>query len=202
MEPINKHEGVAAILDRANVDTDQIIPKQFLKQTSREGFGKNLFYDWRYLDDGADNPDFELNQPAFENASILVAGDNFGCGSSREHAAWAVLDYGFRVVVSTSFADIFFNNSAKNGILLITVSTDHLTKLMDEIRQNPGVRFAVDLENQNLKTPGGLAIDFEIDPFRKECLIKGLDDIAWTLQYQSEIESFETGQKKNQPWLW
>lgn len=202
MEPINKHKGVAALLDRANVDTDQIIPKQFLKETSREGFGKNLFFDWRYLENGDDNPEFELNSPVFKNASILVAGDNFGCGSSREHAAWAVLDYGFKVVISTSFADIFFNNSAKNGILLITVSTEDLSKLMNEIRGNEGVSFSVDLESQKLTTPGGLDISFEIDPFRKECLLKGLDDIDWTLQYLSKIQTFEENQRSDQPWLW
>lgn len=202
MEALNKHEGIAALLDVQNVDTDQIIPKQFLKEISRIGFGKNLFYDWRYLSDGSENPDFELNKPAFKGASILVAGDNFGCGSSREHAPWALLDFGFRVIVSTSFADIFYSNCFKNSILPIRVSQEELADLMAEIRSNEGVRFSVDLEAQTLTTPAGKVVRFALDPFKKECLLKGLDDIGWTLEYADKIDAFEARQKSELPWLW
>lgn len=202
MESLTIHEGIAALLDRSNVDTDQIIPKQFLKKVDRAGYGEHLFHDWRFLEDGSDNPDFELNNPAFKNASILVAGDNFGCGSSREHAPWSILDYGFRVVVSTSYADIFYNNCFKNGILPIIVEAAELSKLMAEIRENEGVSFKVDLAAQQLSTPAGNTIGFDVDTFRKECLLKGLDDIAWTLQHDAKIGEFEEGQKASAPWLW
>lgn len=202
MEPLTIHEGVAALLDRTNVDTDQIIPKQFLKKTDRAGYGAHLFHDWRFLEDGSDNPDFELNKPAFKGASILVTGDNFGCGSSREHAPWSILDYGFRVVVSTSYADIFFSNCFKNGILPIVVKTEELTQLMSEIRGSEGVSFKVDLEAQQLTTPGGIQIAFSVNAFRRECLLKGLDDISWTLQHEGAISEFETRQQADQPWLW
>jgi len=202
MEPLTAHEGIAALLDRSNVDTDQIIPKQFLKKVSRTGYGIHLFHDWRFLENGSDNPDFELNNPAFKGASILVAGDNFGCGSSREHAPWSILDYGFRVVVSTSYADIFYSNCFKNGILPVVVSVPDLAKLMSEIRENEGVQFKVDLTEQQLTTPAGTAISFVVDDFRRECLLSGLDDISWTLQHESAIGDFEQKQQGTDPWLW
>lgn len=202
MDFSNVHQGIAAKFDRTNVDTDQIIPKQFLKKTSKSGYGKHLFNDWRYLEDGSDNIDFELNKPAFKGATILVAGDNFGCGSSREHAAWSIGDYGFQVIISTSFADIFFNNCFKNGILPISVTAEALSSLMDEIEENEGVQFSVDLENQKITTPNQIEIDFDIDPFRKENLLKGLDEISWTLQYTDQIKKFEENQIKREPWLW
>ncbi len=202
MEPLTVHEGITALLDRTNVDTDQIIPKQFLKKVSRTGYGAYLFYDWRFLENGNDNPDFELNKQAFKGASILVAGDNFGCGSSREHAPWSILDYGFRVVVSTSFADIFYSNCFKNGILPVVVQAADLSQLMSEIRDNEGVQFKVDLGAQQLSTPKGTIIGFEVDEFRKECLLGGLDDISWTMQFDSEISEFEEKQRSTEPWLW
>jgi len=202
MEPLTVYEGIAALLDRTNVDTDQIIPKQFLKRVSRSGYGAYLFYDWRFLENGSDNPDFELNKQAFKGASILVAGDNFGCGSSREHAPWSILDYGFRVVVSTSFADIFYNNCFKNGILPAVVQTADLSQLMSEIRENEGVQFKIDLAAQQLSTPKGTVVGFEVDEFRKECLLGGLDDISWTMQFDSEISEFEEKQRSTDPWLW
>ena len=204
MEPFIKHHGIVALLDRQNVDTDQIIPKQFLKKISKSGFGIHLFHDWRFLDNQGqkDNPQFELNNPKFKGASILVAGDNFGCGSSREHVPWGLLDYGFKVVISTSFADIFFNNCFKNGILPIKVSEQELANLMNEISQDKGVSYTVDLEKERIKTPGGLDIHFEIDSFKKSSLLQGLNDIGWTLQYEDKIQNFETQQKQNQPWLW
>ena len=202
MEPFTKHTGIAALMNRRNVDTDQIIPKQFLKKVERTGFGVHLFQDWRYQADGSENPEFELNNPAFKGASILVAGDNFGCGSSREHAPWAIRDYGFSVIISTSFADIFFSNCFKNGILPIRVSEAELQSLMEEIAANEGVEFSVDLEAQALTTPGGQSIQFEIDAFRKDSLLQGLDDIAWTQKHQDEILAFEKRQQQEQPWLW
>lgn len=202
MEPFQEHTGIACLLQRNNIDTDLIIPKQFLKKVERSGFGKHLFHDWRYLEDGSDNQEFELNQPVFKGASILVAGDNFGCGSSREHAPWALLDYGFRVIVSTSFADIFFSNCFKNGILPIRVSQENLTRLMDEISAQPGTQFTISLEKQCLSTPKGNEVHFEIDNFRKNSLLKGLDDISWTLEHKEKIEAFETRQKADMPWLW
>jgi len=202
MEPYKKHESVAALLNRSNVDTDQIIPKQFLKKVERSGFGVHLFHDWRYNDDGSDNMEFELNNPAFSNAKILVAGDNFGCGSSREHAPWAIEDYGFNTIISTSYADIFFNNCFKNGILPIVVSEDVLKSVMDEIAANEGVKFVVDLDSQTVTTPAGTLINFEIDPFRKNNLLKGLDDIGLTLQNCDKIDEFEAKQKQALPWLW
>jgi len=202
MEPYVKHTSIAALMDRSNVDTDQIIPKQFLKKVERTGFGIHLFHDWRFLPDGSPNPDFELNKPAFKGARILVAGDNFGCGSSREHAPWAIADYGINTIVSTSYADIFYNNCFKNGILPIVVTRTELDRLMDEIRQNEGVKFTVDLENQQLSTPAGSAIRIELDGFRKETMLKGLDDIALTLQHVEKITAFEQRQQLQVPWLW
>ncbi|MEX2353114.1 MAG: 3-isopropylmalate dehydratase small subunit [Gammaproteobacteria bacterium] len=202
MEPYVKHESIAALMDRNNVDTDQIIPKQFLKKVERTGFGVHLFHDWRYLADGSDNPEFELNKPAFKGAKILVTGDNFGCGSSREHAPWAIADYGFNTIISTSYADIFYNNCFKNGILPVVVSKTELQQLMNEIRNNEGVRFTVDLENQQITTPAGIMIRIELDDFRKETLLQGLDDIAMTLQHVDKIDTFEKRQKQELPWLW
>jgi len=202
MKAYNKHQSIAALLNRSNVDTDQIIPKQFLKKVERSGFGVHLFHDWRYNDDGSNNIDFELNKPAFDGAKILVAGDNFGCGSSREHAPWAIEDYGFNTIISTSYADIFYNNCFKNGILPIVVSEDVLNMLIQEISANEGVKFVVDLENQCVTTDAGLVVNFEIDPFRKNNLLKGLDDIGLTLQYSDKIDAFESRQKQDLPWLW
>ncbi len=202
MEPYLKHDSIAALMDRNNVDTDQIIPKQFLKKVERSGFGIHLFHDWRYNDDGSDNAEFELNKPAFKGAKILVAGDNFGCGSSREHAPWAIADYGFNTIISTSYADIFYNNCFKNGILAIRVSQEQLDTLMAEISTNEGVRFTVDLENQQVITPAGNGFTFEIDPFRKGNLLSGLDDIGLTLKHVDKISAYEVTHKQNFPWLW
>lgn len=203
MEAYKKHTSIAALMDRSNVDTDQIIPKEFLKKIERTGFGIHLFHNWRYLADNVSpNPAFELNKPAFQGAKILVAGDNFGCGSSREHAPWAIADYGFNTVISTSFADIFFSNCFKNSILPIKVSESELAALMAEISANEGVEFTVDLEKQTVTTPGGLAISFEVDAFRKQSLLDGLDDIAWTLKHEDKITAFEEKQKQTLPWLW
>ena len=202
MEPYLKHDSVAALMDRNNVDTDQIIPKQFLKKVERSGFGIHLFHDWRYNDDGTDNAEFELNKPAFKGARILVAGDNFGCGSSREHAPWAIADYGFNTIISTSYADIFYNNCFKNGILAIRVSQEELEKVMAEISADEGVRFTVDLENQQVITPAGNGFTFEIDPFRKGNLLSGLDDIGLTLKHVDKITAYEVTHKQNFPWLW
>jgi 3-isopropylmalate/(R)-2-methylmalate dehydratase small subunit len=202
MEPYLKHDSIAALMDRNNVDTDQIIPKQFLKKVERSGFGIHLFHDWRYNDDGSDNAEFELNKPAFKGAKILVAGDNFGCGSSREHAPWAIADYGFNTIISTSYADIFYNNCFKNGILAIRVSQEQLDKLMAEISTNEGVSFTVDLENQQVITPAGNGFTFEIDPFRKGNLLSGLDDIGLTLKHVDKISAYEVQHKQNFPWLW
>ena len=202
MQQYKKHESIAALMNRSNVDTDQIIPKQFLKKVERSGFGKHLFHDWRFNEDGSDKPEFELNKPAFKDAKILVAGDNFGCGSSREHAPWAIADYGFNTLISTSYADIFYNNCFKNGILAIKVDHNQLEKLMQEIAANEGVRFVVDLEMQEVTTPAGNGFKFEIAPFRKENLLKGLDDIGVTLKHIDKIDQFEARHKQDYPWLW
>ena len=202
MEPYNKHESIAALMKRSNVDTDQIIPTQFLKKVERSGFGKHLFHDWRFNEDGSDNAEFELNKPTFKGAKILVVGDNFGCGSSREHAPWAIADYGFNTIISSSYAEIFYNNCFKNSILPIIVNKDQLARLMNEISANEGVRFIVDLENQELTTPAGNGFKFEVDPFRKNNLLKGLDDIGLTLQHIDEIDQYEKKHKQDFPWLW
>ncbi|TAJ92751.1 MAG: 3-isopropylmalate dehydratase small subunit [Gammaproteobacteria bacterium] len=202
MKPYEKHTSIAALLNRSNVDTDQIIPKQFLKKVERSGFGIHLFHDWRFLPDGRPNPDFELNKPAFQGARILVAGDNFGCGSSREHAPWAIADYGFNTIIATSFADIFFNNCFKNGILPITVDRTELDALITEIDANPGARFTVDLEEQTVETESGRVIRFTIDDFRKKNLLKGLDEIGLTLEFERQIAAFEAEQKTRLRWLW
>ncbi len=202
MKAYENHESVAALMNRSNVDTDQIIPKQFLKKVERTGFGIHLFHDWRFNPDGSENVGFELNKPVFKDAKILVTGDNFGCGSSREHAPWAIADYGFNTIISTSYADIFFNNCFKNCILPIVVSQAQLDALMEEIAGNEGVAFSVDLAKQTVTTPGGIHIDFEIDEFRKENLLLGLDDIGLTLQQEEKISEFEEKQKSSLPWLW
>lgn len=203
MQAYIKHTSIAALMDRSNVDTDQIIPKNFLKKIERTGFGIHLFHNWRFLSDNVTpNPDFELNKIAFQGAKILVAGENFGCGSSREHAQWAIAEYGFNTIISTKFADIFFNNCFKNSILPIKVTKTELSALMSEIKENEGVEFAVDLEDQTVTTHSGTIISFDIDAFRKESLLYGLDDIACTLKHEDKIRAFEDAQKKKLPWLW
>lgn len=202
MKAYKNHTSVAALMNRSNVDTDQIIPKQFLKKVERTGFGIHLFHDWRFLDDGSENPAFELNKPAFKGAKILVAGDNFGCGSSREHAPWAIEDFGFNTIISTSYADIFYSNCFKNGILPIRVSKEVLAALMAEIDANEGVEFTVDLPAQTVTTPGGIVINVEVDEFRKQSLIEGADDISWTLKHETKISEFEAKNKQQFPWLW
>lgn len=203
MQPFQTLTATAAKLDQVNVDTDQIIPKQFLKKIERTGFGIHLFHDWRFLDDAGQktNPDFILNQSRYQGAQILVAGDNFGCGSSREHAPWALLDYGFRSIIAPSFADIFYSNCAKNGVLLVALPEASVQQLFTEIEENVGCELTVDLPNQKVQSPKGLEFSFEIDPFVKHRLLNGLDDIGWTLQYQSEIESFESNYQKQAPWM-
>lgn len=191
MKPFKRITGVAAALDRVNVDTDQIISKQYLKRIERTGFGRFLFADWRFKEDGSPDPDFELNRPEFADASILVAGANFGCGSSREHAPWALLDYGFRVIIAPSFADIFYNNCFKNGMLPIRLPEPRVQELFQLIAENPGVQFTVDLESRTISGEQGLSIAFEVDAFRREALLNGLDDIGLTLQYEEEIGKYE-----------
>jgi 3-isopropylmalate/(R)-2-methylmalate dehydratase small subunit len=201
MEKFTTLTGVAAPLAMINVDTDMIIPKQFLKTIKRTGLGKNLFDEMRYKDDGSENPDFVLNKPAYRKAQILVAGDNFGCGSSREHAPWALLDFGIRCVISTSFADIFYNNCFKNGILPIKVSPEDLEKLMDDAERGANAVVTVDLEAEEIRGPDGGTIPFEIDPFRRQCLLEGLDDIGLTLKKDASIGSFEAKAAEARPWL-
>jgi len=201
MEKFNKLNGIAAAMPLVNIDTDMIIPKQYLKTIQRAGLGKNLFAEMRYEDDGSDRQDFVLNQPAYRKAKILVAGDNFGCGSSREHAPWALLDFGIRCVISTSFADIFYNNCFKNGILPIVVSKEQHEKLLDDADRGSNATISVDLEAQEIKGPDGGTISFELDPFRKHCLLNGLDDIGLTLEKTDKVNRFEEQQKLSQPWL-
>jgi len=201
MEKFTVLEGVAAPLKLVNVDTDMIIPKQYLKTIQRTGLGKGLFSEMRYKDDGSDNPDFILNQPAYSKARILVAGDNFGCGSSREHAPWALLDFGIRCIISTSFADIFYNNCFKNGVLPIVVSKDDLDKLFDDADRGANATLTIDLTAQEIRGPDGGKIHFEIDPFRKHCLLNGLDDIGLTLEKAPAIDSYEAAKGTERPWL-
>jgi 3-isopropylmalate/(R)-2-methylmalate dehydratase small subunit len=191
MEPFTKHRGLVATLDRINVDTDQIIPAQFLKRIERTGFGEFLFYDWRFKD-GAPDPNFELNQPRFAGASILVARANFGCGSSREHAPWALLDYGFRSIIAPSFADIFYNNCFKNGMLPIRLTETQVDEIFRRANAEPGYELTVDLERQWITDDSG-RFSFEIDPFRRQCLLKGLDDIGLTLHHEDRIREYEAG---------
>ncbi|MDC1171484.1 3-isopropylmalate dehydratase small subunit [Alphaproteobacteria bacterium] len=201
MEKFDKHSGVAAPLNMINIDTDKLIPKQFLKTIKRTGLGQYLFNEIRFNADGSENKDFILNKPAYRDASILVAGDNFGCGSSREHAPWALLDFGVKCVISTSFADIFFNNCFKNGILPIVVSKEQLDQLMDDANNGANSILDIDLENQQIGRPNGDKINFEIDEFRKHCLINGLDDIGLTMQKQDSIGDFEKRREIEQPWV-
>lgn len=210
MEPFVKQSGIVAPMDRANIDTDMIIPKQFLKSIKRSGFGPNLFDELRYLDEGqpdADNsgrplnPDFVLNQPRYKGASVLLARENFGCGSSREHAPWALEDFGFRTIIAPSYADIFFNNSFKNGLLPIVLDEEIVDGLFKEVQANEGYELTVDLENQNIIKPNGDTIAFEVDSFRKHCLLNGLDDIGLTLQDADDIKAYEDKRRQTSPWL-
>jgi 3-isopropylmalate/(R)-2-methylmalate dehydratase small subunit len=211
MQPFRVHSGIVAPLDRANVDTDAIIPKQFLKSIKRAGFGVNLFDAWRYLDHGEPgmdpatrrpNPDFVLNAPRYRGATILLARRNFGCGSSREHAPWALADYGFRALIAPSYADIFFNNCFKNGLLPIVLPDSAVDRLFADVAAFPGFTLTIDLERQRVaNTDGSLAFDFDIDAFRKQCLLNGWDDIGLTLQHADEIRAFEARHLHEQPWL-
>ncbi|ODC03306.1 3-isopropylmalate dehydratase small subunit [Terasakiispira papahanaumokuakeensis] len=210
MQKFTVVDGIVAPMDRANVDTDLIIPKQFLKSIKRTGFGPNLFDELRYEDEGYPgkdpesrtlNPDFVLNQSRFKGAEVLLARQNFGCGSSREHAPWALVDFGFRVVIAPSFADIFYNNSFKNGLLLITLDDAIVDRLFQAVEQQPGYQLHVDLESQQVRTPEGESYAFDVDPFRKHCLLNGLDDIGLTLQDADAIRAYETKQASQAPWL-
>ncbi len=210
MKAFTVHQGVVAPMDRANIDTDMIIPKQFLKSIKRSGFGPNLFDELRYLDEGqpdADNsgrplnPDFVLNQPRYSGASVLLARENFGCGSSREHAPWALEDFGFRAIIAPSYADIFYNNSFKNGLLPIVLDEETVDRLFKETEANEGYQLTVDLENQKVVTPSGEEIAFEVDDFRRHCLLNGLDDIGLTLQDADEIRAYEEKRRASSPWL-
>ncbi|WP_421855909.1 3-isopropylmalate dehydratase small subunit [Oricola sp.] len=200
MDKFTTLSGVAAPLPIINVDTDMIIPKDYLKTIKRTGLGTGLFSEMRYNEDGSDNEDFVLNKPAYRDAKIIVAGDNFGCGSSREHAPWALLDFGIRCVISTSFADIFYNNCFKNGILPIVVSQEDLDKLMDDAERGANATLTVDLEAQEVRGPDGGVVRFEIDPFKKHCLLNGLDDIGLTMEKAPKIDAFESALDDSRPW--
>lgn len=210
MQKYTVEQGVVTPLDRANVDTDLIIPKQFLKSIKRTGFGDNLFDELRYMDEGylgqdiskrPKNPDFVLNQPRYQGSTILLARSNFGCGSSREHAPWALSEYGFRTVIAPSFADIFFNNSFKNGMLPVILTEQEVDQLFKECEANEGYQLTVDLDAQEVRTPSGQAFKFEVDSFRKHCLLNGLDDIGLTLQAEDDIHAFENQIKQTRPWI-
>ena len=201
MDKFTTLDGVAVPLKMINVDTDMIIPKQYLKTIKRTGLGKGLFSELRYKDDGSENPDFVLNKPAYRKAKILVVDDNFGCGSSREHAPWALLDFGIRCVISTSFGDIFYNNCFKNGILPIRVTPEQLEKLFDDAERGANATLSIDLEKQEIRGPDGGLIKFEVEAFRKHCLLNGLDDIGLTLQKKPAIESYESKLKAARPWI-
>ncbi|MCK5580829.1 MAG: 3-isopropylmalate dehydratase small subunit [Candidatus Omnitrophica bacterium] len=203
MEKFTTHTGIVAPLGRANVDTDAIIPKQFLRKIERTGFGVHLFHEWRYTDyDGTiENSDFILNKPEYRNSTILLTRDNFGCGSSREHAPWALADFGFKVIISSSFADIFYNNCIKNGILLIRLKPEEVDLLFQETESSIGVEFTADLEKQILTTSAGNEFSFEINDFAKHCLLNGLDQIGWTLEFEDKISAYEEKIKETQPWL-
>ena len=201
MDKFTKLTGVAAPLPLINVDTDMIIPKQYLKTIQRTGLGRGLFSEMRYRDDGSENPDFVLNKPAYRKAQIIVAGDNFGCGSSREHAPWALLDFGIRCVIATGFADIFYNNCFKNGILPIKVSLEDLDKLFDDADRGANATLTIDLEAQEIRGPDGGVVKFEIDPHRKHCLLNGLDDIGLTMVKQDKIQRFEEKAKAARAWV-
>ena len=210
MQAFTQLNGLVVPLDRANVDTDAIIPKQFLKSIKRSGFGPNAFDEWRYLDHGEPgmdnskrkiNPDFVLNQARYQGASVLLARENFGCGSSREHAPWALEDYGFRVIIAPSFADNFFNNCFKNGMLPIVLSADDVDALFEETEASEGYKLNIDLSEQSITSPSGKSYKFDVDAFRKHCLLNGLDDIGLTMQHQDAIKAFETKHQAAQPWL-
>ncbi|MDX1784659.1 3-isopropylmalate dehydratase small subunit [Roseovarius sp. ZX-A-9] len=201
MEKFEKLSGVAAPMPMINIDTDMIIPKQFLKTIKRSGLGVNLFDEMRYDDNGEEIPDFVLNQPAYRDAQILVAGDNFGCGSSREHAPWAIKDFGIRCVIAPSFADIFHNNCFKNGILPIALPQEQVDLLMDEAQKGANARIEIDLESQTITTSDGETISFDVDPFKKHCLLEGLDDIGLTYEKSAAIDSFETRSAAERPWV-
>ncbi|MBN9544652.1 MAG: 3-isopropylmalate dehydratase small subunit [Alphaproteobacteria bacterium] len=201
MEPFKKLDGIAAPLNMINVDTDMIIPKQFLKTIRRTGLGKALFDEMRYKQDGSENPDFVLNKPAYRKAQILVTGENFGCGSSREHAPWALLDFGIRCVIAPSFADIFYNNCFKNGILPIKLPQEIVDKLMDDAERGANARISVDLEAMEIRGPDGGMVKFEVDAFRRQCLLNGWDDIGLTLRDEDKITAYEARHKADAPWL-
>lgn len=203
MEPFTTHTGLVAPLDRTNVNTDEITPARFLKTIKRSGFENALFANWRFTDPQARNPDpgFVLNQPRYQGVTILLAEDNFGCGSSREHAPWALHDYGFRCLIAPSFADIFYNNCFNNGLLPITLPHSTVRELFAEVEANKDYQLSVDLAAQAVTTPGGRVIHFEIDPFRKEALLKGLDNIGWTLSHSDEIKAYEEKRKQEAPWI-
>ena len=210
MNPFTKHSGLVCPLDRANVDTDQIIPKQFLKSIKRTGFGQNLFDPWRYLDEGQPgqdcsarplNAEFVLNQPRYQGASVLLARENFGCGSSREHAPWALAEYGFRAIIAPSFADIFYNNSFKNGLLPIVLDVAVVDALFSQCNASDGYALTIDLATQTVTRPDGVTHTFDVDAFRKHCLLNGLDDIGLTLQDQAAIQAFEARHRSAQPWV-
>ena len=201
MEPFTKLSGVAAPLNMINVDTDMIIPKQYLKTIQRTGLGKALFDEMRFNQDGSEKPDFVLNKPAYRKAVILVAGDNFGCGSSREHAPWALLDFGIRCVIAPSFADIFYGNCFKNGILPIKLPQEQVDKLMDDAGRGANAIISIDLAAQEIRGPDGGMIKFEVDDFRKQCLLNGWDDIGLTMRAEDKISSYETQQKTQTPWI-
>jgi 3-isopropylmalate/(R)-2-methylmalate dehydratase small subunit len=201
MEKFTTLTAVAAPLNMINVDTDMIIPKDYLKTIERTGLGKGLFAELRYLDDGSPNPDFILNKPAYKTAKIIVAGGNFGCGSSREHAPWALLDYGIRSVISTEFGDIFYNNAFKNGILPIKVSKEDLEKLMDDAQRGANATLSIDLASQEIRGPDGGVVHFEIDAFKKHCLLNGLDEVGLTMEKAKDIASFESKVAAERPWI-
>ncbi len=201
MDKFTTLSGVAAPLPIINVDTDKIIPKQHLKTIARTGLGKALFEELRYRADGSENPDFVLNQPAYRQAKILIAGENFGCGSSREHAPWALMDFGIRCVIASSFADIFYNNSFKNGMLLIKLPPQTVAELMEDARKGANARLSIDLASQTITRPDGGTVKFDIDPFLKDCLLNGLDDVGLTLKKEPQIAAFEAKRRLSQPWL-
>jgi 3-isopropylmalate/(R)-2-methylmalate dehydratase small subunit len=210
MDPFVKLNALVAPLDRSNVDTDAIVPKQFLKRVTRTGFGPNLFDEWRYLDHGeADtdcstrpkNPDFVLNQPRYQGAGILLARENFGCGSSREHAPWALAEFGFRAIVAPSFADIFYNNCFKNGLLAVVLQSDAVARLFEEVERTVGYRLEIDLEQQVVRTPDGATMRFEVDAFRKHCLLDGLDEIGLSMLHADKVRAYEERVRQESPWL-
>lgn len=201
MEPFTTLTGLVAPLDRVNVDTDQVIPKQFLKTIKRTGLREGLFFDWRRQKDGSPDPSFFLNQPRYQGATILLTRDNFGCGSSREHAPWALLDQGFRCIIAPSFADIFYNNCFQNGILPLVLKVEEVGSLMSQVLGAEGYKLTIDLGSQTVTTPKGITYRFEIDPFRKDCLYRGLDSIGLTLQHEQAITAYETRRKAEAPWL-